>query len=46
MSQHFANFYLGWFDRYVKEHWRMKGYVRYMDDMLIWSDSKAVITGK
>jgi hypothetical protein len=39
-SQHFANFYLGWFDRAVKERWRIRGYVRYMDDMLLWSHSK------
>ncbi|MFO0905756.1 MAG: reverse transcriptase/maturase family protein [Pirellulales bacterium] len=39
-SQHFANFYLGWFDRWVKERWRVPGYVRYMDDMLLWSDSR------
>jgi len=38
-SQQFANFYLGWFDREVKEHWRVKGYVRYMDDMVLWADS-------
>ncbi len=38
-SQHFANFYLGWLDRFVKEKLRAKGYVRYMDDMLIWGDS-------
>lgn len=38
-SQYFANFYLGWFDRAVKERWRIKGYVRYMDDMLLLSDS-------
>jgi hypothetical protein len=38
-SQHFANFYLGWFDRFAKEQLRVKGYVRYMDDMLIWGDS-------
>lgn len=40
MSQHFANFYLGWFDRQVKEQWRIPGYVRYMDDMTLWSNSK------
>jgi RNA-directed DNA polymerase len=40
-SQHFANFYLGWFDRQVKEVWRVPGYVRYMDDMVLWSDSAA-----
>jgi hypothetical protein len=39
-SQHFANFYLGWFDRQVKERWSVKGYVRYMDDMLLWDDSR------
>lgn len=38
-SQHFANFYLGWFDRFVKERLRVRGYVRYMDDMLIFGDS-------
>jgi hypothetical protein len=36
-SQHLANFYLGWFDRYVKEHLRLPGYVRYMDDMVLWA---------
>jgi hypothetical protein len=40
MSQHFANFYLGWFDRYVKESIQVRGYVRYMDDMLIWGDNR------
>ncbi|TVS09656.1 MAG: RNA-directed DNA polymerase [Planctomycetaceae bacterium] len=38
-SQHFANFYLGWLDRFVTEQLRATGYVRYMDDMLIWRDS-------
>jgi hypothetical protein len=36
-SQHFANDYLGVFDRYVKDTLRVKGYVRYMDDMILWS---------
>jgi retron-type reverse transcriptase len=40
-SQHFANFYLAWFDRFAKEQHRLPGYVRYMDDMLLWSNSKA-----
>jgi len=35
MSQHFANFYLSWFDRFVKEQLRVRAYVRYMDDVLI-----------
>ena len=37
-SQHFANFYLGWFDRFAKETLRLPGYVRYMDDMALWAD--------
>ena len=41
-SQHFANFYLGWFDRYAKESLRAGGYVRYMDDMLLWGTSSEV----
>jgi len=40
-SQHFANFYLGWFDRFVKESLRVRGYVRYMDDLVIWADDRA-----
>jgi RNA-directed DNA polymerase len=40
-SQHLANFYLGWFDRTVKERFRVKGYVRYMDDMVLWADGAA-----
>jgi RNA-directed DNA polymerase len=40
MSQHFANFYLGWFDRHVKESLRAHGYVRYMDDMLLWGNDR------
>lgn len=39
-SQHLANFYLGWFDRRVKEGWQVPGYVRYMDDMVLWSDDR------
>ncbi len=38
-SQHFANFYLGPFDRFVKQDLRRQGYVRYMDDMVIWGSS-------
>lgn len=40
-SQHFANFFLGGFDRYVKEVLRVPAYVRYMDDMVIWGDTPA-----
>jgi hypothetical protein len=40
-SQHFANFYLGWFDRFVKEDLSVRGYVRYMDDCALWGKSPA-----
>jgi RNA-directed DNA polymerase len=40
MSQHFANYYLGWFDRHAKESLQVRGYVRYMDDMLLWGDDR------
>jgi RNA-directed DNA polymerase len=35
-SQHFANLYLSGLDRLVKERLRVRGYVRYMDDALLW----------
>ena len=41
--QHFANFYLGAFDRYVKEGLRIEGYVRYMDDCSLWADTPALL---
>jgi RNA-directed DNA polymerase len=40
-SQHFANFYLAGVDRFVKEGLRAVGYVRYMDDFVIWGDDRA-----
>ena len=40
-SQHLANCYLGAFDRFVKETLRVRGYVRYMDDLVLWGDSPA-----
>jgi len=43
-SQHMANFYLGWFDRFVKEQLHIKGYVRYMDDMVLWGLSSNALT--
>jgi len=39
-SQLFANFYLNDFDRFIKEELGMKKYVRYMDDCLIFGESK------
>ncbi len=40
-SQHFANFYLGWLDHFVKHDLRAGGYVRYMDDFVVWGDDRA-----
>ena len=39
-SQHFANLYLGELDHTVKDRWRVKGYLRYMDDILFFADDK------
>jgi hypothetical protein len=39
-SQHFANFYLSGLDRLFKETLRVKGYVRYMDDMAVWAEDR------
>ena len=40
-SQFFANLYLSPLDHFVLEQLKPKGYVRYMDDMVIFSDSVA-----
>ncbi|MCP4118427.1 MAG: RNA-dependent DNA polymerase [Desulfobacteraceae bacterium] len=39
-SQHFANYYLSGLDHFIKEHLRIPGYVRYMDDMVLFADEK------
>ena len=39
-SQHFANFHLSGLDHYIKEDLSIEGYVRYMDDMVLWADEK------
>jgi len=39
-SQHFANFYLSGLDHFIKEHLRIEGYVRYMDDLVLFADEK------
>lgn len=39
-SQHFANFYLAGLDRLLLERCRMRGMVRYMDDIVWWTDSR------
>ncbi|MSR59511.1 MAG: RNA-dependent DNA polymerase [Planctomycetaceae bacterium] len=39
-SQFFANVYLDPLDHFVKERLRIKGYVRYVDDFLLFDDDK------
>lgn len=39
-SQYFANHYLSLNDHYVKNQMRVKAYLRYMDDMLLFGDCK------
>jgi len=39
-SQFFGNWYLNEFDHYVKEKLKVKGYIRYVDDMTFFSNSK------
>ena len=39
-SQWFANFYLQDFDHFVKEELHVKYYIRYMDDIVLFSSSK------
>ncbi len=38
-SQYFANFYLAHLDRFVKHELRIKDYIRYMDDFILFGDS-------
>jgi RNA-directed DNA polymerase len=40
-SQFFANIYLDGFDHFVKQELRVKGYVRYVDDFLLFGKSRA-----
>lgn len=44
-SQWFANFFLNGFDHFVKRDLGIRMYIRYMDDMLAFSDSKAALLG-
>ena len=39
-SQHFANFYLDPLDHTIKDRWGVKGYVRYMDDLVVFGTDK------
>ena len=40
LSQYFANFYLTYFDHWIKKEKKVKFYFRYADDMVFLSDSK------
>lgn len=40
LSQYFANFYLAYFDHFIKEVLGVKNYFRYADDIVILSESK------
>jgi len=40
VSQYFANFYLSYFDHFIKENLKVRSYFRYMDDMVILSNNK------
>jgi RNA-directed DNA polymerase len=42
-SQYFANHYLAGLDHYCKEQLRLKPYVRYMDDIVVWANDKATL---
>lgn len=42
-SQYFANHYLSELDHFIKEQLKIKAYVRYMDDMVLWHDDKEVL---
>ena len=39
-SQYFANQYLATLDHFIKETLQIGAYVRYMDDMVLWSNDK------
>ena len=41
LSQYFANFYLTYFDHWIKETLRIKYYFRYADDIVILSSDKS-----
>ncbi len=42
-SQFFANLYLDGLDHFVQESLQWSGYLRYMDDMLLFGDDKAAL---
>lgn len=40
ISQYFANFYLSYFDHWIKQELKVKYYYRYCDDMVLFSNNK------
>ena len=42
-SQTFANFYLGFFDHFVKEKLKIKKYLRYVDDFSLFADDPEIL---
>jgi hypothetical protein len=44
-SQFWANVYLNPLDQFIKRRLRCKGYVRYVDDLLLFADDKATLWG-
>jgi RNA-directed DNA polymerase len=42
-SQYLANHYLANLDVYIKKTLQIKGYVRYMDDLVLWDDEPAIL---
>lgn len=42
-SQHLANYYLNALDQFVLERLRPRGYLRYMDDMIIFGEDKKLL---
>ena len=45
-SQLFANIYLGQLDHFLKDRLGVKGYVRYMDDFLVFGPDKIFLRGR
>lgn len=43
LSQYLANFYLCYFDHYLKEKLHIKYTIRYMDDIVIFAKGKAIL---
>ncbi len=44
-SQHLANYYLCQFDHWIKEQRKVKGYIRYMDDFVLFRESSEMLKG-